>query len=89
MVNHRAKILDEVRENYAFYEETLPTLSSKVHGKYALLRKKEIVDFYNTIVEAQSNAHKLYQDGLYSIQQVAQTPVELGFYSYAGGKRST
>ena len=84
----RSTQFSEVEDNYSYYRRILPDIETVNHGKYALLRHQSVIDFYTSIVEAQASAQKLYSDGIYSIQKVAQAPVELGFYSYADSKRT-
>jgi hypothetical protein len=74
---------DAVDENYEFFKEQLPSLLATHKGKYAVIRDKQIVGFYDTIVDAQSIGSKLYPDDRFSVQQVTDKGVDLGFYSHA------
>ena len=73
--------LKEIRENFSYLEGL--SIDSEHHGKYAVLRAQKIVNMYASIVEAELAARKAFADGIYSIQQIAQQPVNLGYYSYA------
>lgn len=85
----REKRMAEVERNFRFYEENLAGLDESLHGKYALLRRERFVEFFNSILDAHTSAQERFADGLYSIQQVAQKPVDLGFYSHADGHPQT
>lgn len=74
---------EAVDSNSVFFQEQLPSLLEKHRGKYALIRNREIIGFYDTVTDAQSIGSKLYPDELFSIQQVTDTAIDLGFYSHA------
>jgi hypothetical protein len=73
----------EIDQNLEFFEKKLPDLLRDQRNRYALLRHREIVGIYDTIRDAKTTAEKLYSDKLYSIQQVTDASLNLGFYSYA------
>jgi hypothetical protein len=73
----------EVDRNLAFFEQKLPELMKTHRSKYALIRNQEIVGFYDTVVDAQMTGAKFFADGLFSVQQVNDTPIDLGYYSHA------
>jgi hypothetical protein len=74
---------DEIDANLSFFQKKLPELLEKHRDKYALLKDEEVVAFYDTVVDAQTTGEKLYQDGIFSVQKVTDTSINLGFYSYA------
>lgn len=78
-----AKLQKEIDQNLEFFEKKLPDLLRDQRNRYALLRHQEIVGIYDTIRDAKTTAEKLYPDKLYSIQQVTDASLNLGFYSYA------
>jgi preprotein translocase subunit SecD len=73
----------EVDRNFEFFKGRLPDLLKSHVGKYALLRHQEVIGFYDTVVDAQLTGMKFYQDGMFSVQQVSNTAVDLGYYSHA------
>jgi Family of unknown function (DUF5678) len=73
----------EVDANCEFFKNELPNLLEKHRGKYALIRNREIIGFYDTIVDAQKIGTQLYDDGIFSVQQVTDAAIDLGFYSHA------
>ena len=74
---------EEVDRNFAFFQTELGNLLPKHRGKYALLRDQSIIDYYDTVLDAQTAAEQLYKDGLFSIQKVSEEVVDLGLFSHA------
>jgi len=74
---------EEVDLNFAFFQSELPRLLPKYRGKFALIRDRKIIEFYDTAVDAQTIGNQLYSDGLFSIQQITEDVIDLGFYSHA------
>jgi hypothetical protein len=72
----------EIEQNLAFFLKELPTLLATHRGKFALLRHQQIINYFDTPQDAVTAA-KQYDDQLYSIQQVTDTAVNLGYFSYA------
>jgi len=79
---------DEVKRNYEAFEKLLPTLLPERAGKFALMRNAELVEFFDTARDAFVAGQRLFaQDGLFSVQEVVETPVDLGFFSHAVPQR--
>jgi hypothetical protein len=74
---------EEIDRNFAFFQAELSQLLSAHSGKFALIRDQKITGFYDTAHDAQTAGAQLYQDGLFSIQQVSSEIGDLGFYSHA------
>ncbi len=74
---------EQIQKNYEAFEQQLSTLLIAHRGKFALMRDGEIVEFYDTARDAFVTGQKLFKDGLFSIQEVVETPVNLGFFSHA------
>jgi hypothetical protein len=83
MSNSAADWQTEVDDNLEFFLDQLPKLSQKV-GKFALLRERAIAGFFDTPMDAVSAGKAAYPSKPFSIQQITETPVDLGFYSHAG-----
>jgi hypothetical protein len=79
----------QVDGNLDFFVSELPKLTQTHMGQFALLRHKEITDFFSTPVDALKAGRSLYPDGLFSIQQVTEAPIDLGFFSHAGNNRAS
>lgn len=73
----------EVDRNLEAFRQRLPDLLSTHAGQYALLRHREITGFFDTLTEALVAGQKLYSDQMFSIQEVTEASVDLGFFSHA------
>jgi hypothetical protein len=73
----------EIEENLDFFVKELPKISPNQLGKFALIRHKSIAGYFDTVADAVGTGNKLYSDKLFSIQQVTDIPVDLGFFSHA------
>ena len=73
----------QVRENYTVFKEHLPTLLSQRAGKFALMRDREIVEFFDTAGDAMKFGKLKFTDGLFSIQEVTGRVIDLGYFSHA------
>lgn len=74
---------NHVERNYKAFQAKLSSLLASHRGKFALMREGEIVEFFDTARDAYVTGKRLYSDALFSIQEVADTPVDLGFFSHA------
>lgn len=77
----------EVDRNLFAFLPQLPNLLRQHQGHFALLRDQKIVSLHEKLSEALEAGSIAYADGLFSIQQVSERPIELGFYSYADHSR--
>lgn len=73
----------EVDRNLDAFRSLLPELLQTQPGKFALLRHREIAGFFDTLTDALVAGQKLYSDQLFSIQEVTESSVDLGFFSHA------
>jgi hypothetical protein len=73
----------EIDENLDFFVKELPKIAPTHFGKFALIRQKAIAGYFDTVVDAVGTGNKLYPDKLFSVQQVTDVPVDLGFFSHA------
>jgi hypothetical protein len=76
-------IQEEVDRNYEVFRQLLPTIIQEHRGAYALMREGDIVTYFTTAVDARTAGEQLFPDGLFSIQQVTDTAINLGYFSYA------
>jgi hypothetical protein len=74
---------DYIKKNYEAFQEKLPELLPLHGGKFVLMRDGEIVEFFDTARDAYVSGSKLYPDENFSIQEIADAPVNLGFLSHA------
>jgi hypothetical protein len=73
----------EIKENFEFFQHELSKLLPAYRDKFALLRHKKIVGYYETVSDAVGAANSLYSDHIYSVQQVTDAAADAGFYSHA------
>ncbi|MGH2569421.1 MAG: hypothetical protein ACRDGA_13870, partial [Bacteroidota bacterium] len=76
-------LLKEIEDNYKAFEKKLPDLLQAHGGKFALMRHGEITDFFDTARDAFTTGQRIYEDGLFSVQEVVEVPIDLGFFSRA------
>jgi hypothetical protein len=74
---------EEVDRNFAFFQAELPRILPAYRDKYALIRDKKIENYFDTFVDAHTAGSQLFKDDLFSIQQVTEKSVDLGFFSHA------
>ena len=73
----------EIDANFEVFQKMLPELQRREADRWALMRHGECVDFYDTLRDAQTAGHALYEDGIFSVQQVSTDIVDLGRFSRA------
>jgi hypothetical protein len=78
----------EIRQNFHYFQQVVPSLMADHAGKYALLHQRTLVDVFSRPVEALEAGHAKFSDGLFSIQKVIDRPLDLGFMSYGSGERT-
>ena len=74
---------DEVRQNFDAFQNLLPDLVATHPGKFALLRHSKVVEFFDTPRDALIHGQSTYDDNLFSIQEVTERAVDLGWFSHA------
>ena len=72
----------EVDHNYDGFTRMLGTLLADHRDQLALMRDGEVVGFYKTPREALEAATEKFPDGIFSIQEVTDEPIDLGFWSH-------
>ncbi len=79
----RKRKQEEIDENLKFFRDRLPSLIVDHSGKYALIRHREIMGIYDTVVDAQLSGAKFYDDGIFSVQKISDEPINLGIFTNA------
>ncbi len=74
------KLCVEVEHNYDFFQRHMSEYLPTQFGRYALLRHRKIIDFFDDAAQAEERGEQ-FPDGLYSIQLVDPAPVNLGLFS--------
>lgn len=72
----------EVDRNYDAFMRMLGTLLRTHRDQLALMRDGEVIGFYRTPREALEAATAKFSDGIFSIQEVTDEPIDLGFWSH-------
>ena len=73
----------EVDQNYDAFQRVLGSLLPQHRDEYALMRDREIVGFFAKPGTAYDEGVSRFRDGVFSIQQVTDEPIHLGFWSLA------
>ncbi len=73
----------EVARNFQAFQSKLPELLEERRGQFAVMRHGTIVDYFDTIGEAVRFAAKAYEDQIFSIQEVTDKAIDLGWFSHA------
>lgn len=60
---------DLLKENYSYYLQNHDEIVKKYLGKFIIIKEKKIVDSYDTLEEAVSEASKKYELGTFIIQE--------------------
>lgn len=74
---------DEVDQNFEEFEKLLPNILPQHRGKFALMRDGKITGYFSSAADARSAADLAFKDGLFSIQHVTDSSINLGFYTDA------
>ena len=63
--------------------DLLPQMLRSHQGKWVLLQNGGLTALFDTARDAHLAGSKLYPDGYFSVQQVTNRPVDLGWFSHA------
>jgi hypothetical protein len=74
----------EVDRNYDAFMRMLGSILSEHRDQLALMRDGEIVGYFDTPRKALLAAHERFPDGIFSLQEVTDEPIDLGFWSHIG-----
>ena len=81
----REKIQEVVKTNYEAFTRMLPDLLKTHPGQFALMRDGEIADFFPSARKASQHGETAFDDGLFSVQEVTDEVVDLGWFSHVEG----
>lgn len=74
----------EVERNYESFKARLPDLLKTDANRFALMRDGAIIACFDTNRDALEAGRALFSDEPFSIQEVTNRPVDLGYFSHAG-----
>lgn len=72
----------EIDANYDFFQRKLNSIIPDQLGRFAVLKNQEILGFFDKPGEAYRYAVERFGEQGYSIQEVTEEPIDLGFYSH-------
>lgn len=77
-----ARQKEQVDLNYDVFMRMLATLLPEHRDELALMRDGQIVAFFKKPSEAYRAGVERFPDGIFSIQEVTDEPIDLGFWSH-------
>lgn len=77
-----AKQRTEVDQNYDAFTRMLSQLLPEHRDQLALMKDGRIVGFFHKPREAREAGEQMFADGIFSIQEVTDEPIDLGFWSH-------
>ena len=78
----------EVERNYESFKERLPALMKTDANRFALMRDGKIIACFDTNRDALEASRALFAGEPFSIQEITDRPVDLGYFFRAGFFRS-
>lgn len=74
----------EVDRNYDAFTKLLGSILPEHRDQLALMRDEQIVGYFDTPHHALKAGYERFPDGIFSIQEVTDEPLDLGFWSHVG-----
>lgn len=78
----------EIENNFNYFVRNLSEFVEAHRGQFALLRNASVIGFHDSVREAEASGARKFSDGVFSIQEVNDEPVDLGFFTYAVDNRN-
>jgi hypothetical protein len=73
----------EIQANYEAFEAELPSLLKWHEGKFAVYRHRRLLEAFDDYSVAEAFGRSRFDDGLFSIQEVTQEPLDIWWFKYA------
>ena len=73
----------QLERNYVAFMKVLPTLLPDHSGEYALMRHGAVIEYFHSAVAALSHGRTIYDDDLFSVQEVTTRTADFGWHSRA------
>jgi hypothetical protein len=83
MSTEKSKVQAEVDQNYEEFKKMLPTLLAAHRDQFALMKDGKILGYYSTAQDAAQAAEAFIKDGIFSIQEITDNAINLGFFTHA------
>jgi hypothetical protein len=74
----------EVERNYDAFQRVVRDLMPNHRDQFALMRDRAVVGFFDRPGDAYRAGLERFADERFSIQEVTDEPIDLGFYSHVG-----
>ena len=78
-----ARQKQEVDRNYDAFNRQLSKILKKHRNQFALMRDGRVVGYFCKPGEANKAGVERFPDNIFSIQEVTDEPIDLGFWSHA------
>lgn len=78
---------EELTRNFDAFRRSLASFIHEQRGRIALMRDARVEGFYDRAFDALAAGEARYPDGLFSIQEVVEDAVDLGYWSHAVDQR--
>lgn len=75
----------QIDQNYDAFQRLLSAILTTHRDQYVLLRDREIVEYFDTAGDAYRAGLRHFPDHRFSIQEVTDEPIDLGFQSHVRG----
>jgi hypothetical protein len=79
-----ARQRQEVDRNYDAFMRMLGSILDDHRDQLALMRDGTVVGYFDTPREALIAGTQRFPDGIFSLQEVTDEPIDLGFWSHVG-----
>jgi hypothetical protein len=73
----------EVDHNFDAFEAMLGSILPVHRGEFALMKLREVISYFPNEAAALAAGRARFPDGVFSVQEVTDRPVDLGFFSHA------
>ena len=76
-------IRSEIDSNFDAFQRQLHASLATHRGEYALMREGGIIAFFDRPGDALVSGNQRFSDGIFSIHEVNDEPIDLGVWSHA------
>ena len=83
MNKKKDKQKQQVEKNFEAFQKELPKLLKKHRDAFALMRDGKVVEIFDDLGKAHRKGFELYEDEVFSIQEITDRSINLGFFSHA------
>lgn len=73
---------EELDRNYDAFKAKLPELLREHRNCFAVVRKAVVTGVYDTMKDAYQAGWRKFQDDLFSVQEITDEIVDLGYFSH-------